>query len=290
MAAAHGIASIVSRRRAARGLRGPERLQPRRGRRRGRRGRRPGEGPGHGRGARRRDRLHAAARPRSFAPSGPEPVPRHADHDHRRQRPDRHAAHADPASSAATRSRRSRCAATRTSTAKLAGRDAVVHLAGENVAQRWTDDARSRIQRVARAGHAAPGRRRSRRPTRVPHALISASAVGYYGPHGDERLDEDAPPGDDFLAQVCVALGARGAAGRAARPARRPRAHRRRCSTPSGGALSKMLLPFKLGAGGPVAGGRQYMPWIHIDDVVGIFVPRSTATGRARSTPRPRNR
>ena len=88
--------------------------------------------------------------------------------------------------------------------ADLAGRDAIVHLAGENVAQRWNDDSPQGDPRLARARH-APARRGDRAaPTRKPRALISSSAVGYYGPHGDERLDEDTPPGDDFLAEVCV--------------------------------------------------------------------------------------
>jgi uncharacterized protein (TIGR01777 family) len=102
-------------------------------------------------------------------------------------------------------------------------------------------------------------------------ALISASAVGYYGAHGDEKLTEDAPPGDDFLAQVCVAWE---------REAEQAEPHGLRVVRvrtgvlldKDGGALAKMLLPFKLGAGGPVAGGDQYMPWIHIDDVVGIYL------------------
>ena len=155
-------------------------------------------------------------------------------------------------------------------TAKLNGRDAVVHLAGENVAQRWTDDARTRIeesrvqgtQRLVKAIEQASPR---------PNALVSASAVGYYGSHGDERLDEDAPPGDDFLAQVCVAWE-REAQQAEALGLRVTRVRTGVLLDSDGGALAKMLLPFKLGAGGPVAGGRQYMPWIHIDDVVGIYV------------------
>jgi hypothetical protein len=144
--------------------------------------------------------------------------------------------------------------------------DAVVHLAGENVAQRWTDSARerieqSRIQGTRRVVEAI--KQSGRRPP-----LISASAVGYYGPRGAERLDEATPPGDDFLAQICVAWE------------REAQAAETRVVTvrtgvvldPSGGALKKMLLPFKLGIGGPVAGGRQYMPWIHVDDVVGIYL------------------
>ena len=154
--------------------------------------------------------------------------------------------------------------------AKLEGRDAVVHLAGENVAQRWSDDAKKRIRESREQGTRrlveAIGQAEPR-----PKALISASAVGYYGAHGDERLDEDASPGGDFLAQVCVTWE------REAQQAEQHELRVVRVRTgvlldKHGGALEKMLLPFKLGAGGPVAGGDQYMPWIHIDDVVGIYV------------------
>jgi hypothetical protein len=103
-----------------------------------------------------------------------------------------------------------------------------------------------------------------------PRALVSSSGVGYYGPHGEEPLDEEAPPGRDFLAQVCVeweaeaqkaqALGARVACIRTGVVLDK-----------DGGALEKMLPPFKLGIGGPVAGGRQYMSWVHRDDVVGMI-------------------
>jgi uncharacterized protein len=153
---------------------------------------------------------------------------------------------------------------------RLEGRDAVVHLAGENVAQRWTDDARGRIEdsrvqgtrRIVEAiKHADP------RPT----ALISSSAVGYYGAHGDERIDEDAASGDDFLAQVCLGWE-REAQQAEALGLRVVRVRTGVILDRAGGALAKMLLPFKLGAGGPVAGGRQYMPWIHMDDVVGIYL------------------
>jgi uncharacterized protein (TIGR01777 family) len=143
--------------------------------------------------------------------------------------------------------------------------DAVVHLAGENVAQRWTDAARERIEQSRVQG--------TRRLVKAINeagtsALISSSAVGYYGPHGDERLDETAPAGDTFLAQVCLAWE------REAHEAQ-TRVVTVRTGVvldPDGGALSKMLLPFKAGVGGPVAGGKQYTPWIHIDDVVGIYL------------------
>jgi len=152
----------------------------------------------------------------------------------------------------------------------LAGRDAVVHLAGEEVAQRWTDDAKHRIRssrelgtRNLVAGIAIADPR--------PSVLVTSSAVGYYGPHGDEVLDEQAPPGDDFLAEVCVVWE---------REAQRAAEHGVRVVSvrtgvvlaPGGGALAKMLPFFKLGIGGPVAGGDQYLPWIHVDDVVGIYL------------------
>ena len=144
--------------------------------------------------------------------------------------------------------------------------DAVVHLAGENVAQRWTDAARerieqSRIQGTRRIVHAI-------NEAKTAKVLVSSSAVGYYGPRGDERIDEDTPPGDGFLSQVCIAWE---------KEAEQAETRVVLVRTgvvldPNGGALSKMLTPFKLGAGGPVAGGKQYMPWIHIDDVVGIYL------------------
>jgi uncharacterized protein (TIGR01777 family) len=152
-------------------------------------------------------------------------------------------------------------------TAKLAGRDAVVHLAGEPVAQRWTDAARPAIRESREQGtRRLVAAMRAADPP--PRALISASAVGYYGPRGDERIDEDAPPGTDFLAEVCRAWEREANAADARVVIVRTGVVLDR----SGGALAKMLLPFRLGAGGPVAGGRQYMPWIHVDDVVGIFM------------------
>jgi uncharacterized protein len=147
---------------------------------------------------------------------------------------------------------------------KLEGRDAVVHLAGENLAQRWTDDARreileSREQGTRRLVEALPDSVKT---------LVSASAVGYYGPRGAEEVTEDEPPGDDFPARVCVAWERE--ANTAA--ARVVTIRTGVVLDSSGGALAKMLLPFKLGIGGPVAGGKQYMPWIHVDDLVGIYV------------------
>jgi hypothetical protein len=100
---------------------------------------------------------------------------------------------------------------------------------------------------------------------------VSASAVGYYGPRGDERITEADPPGDDFLARVCMAWE-REAEASAELGLRVVRVRTGVALDPAGGALAKMLPPFRLGAGGPVAGGRQYMPWIHADDLVGIYL------------------
>lgn len=154
--------------------------------------------------------------------------------------------------------------------AALSGVDAVINLAGERVDQRWTADAKRRIfdsrdtgtrNLVAGLAQAEP------RPT----VLVSASASGYYGHRGDQVLEEDASPGSDFLAGVCVAWEE--AADAASSVGMRVIAVRTGLVLDrSGGALGRMLLPFRLGIGGPVGSGRQYMPWIALDDLVGIYV------------------
>lgn len=153
----------------------------------------------------------------------------------------------------------------------LAGRDGVVHLAGEPVAQRWSSAAKERIRTSREVGTAnlVAGLRSSEQER--PRALVSASAVGYYGARRDEEVPETTPPGDGFLAEVCVAweraaqaateLGVRVAVVRTGIVLDR-----------RDGALAKMLPPFRAGVGGPVAGGRQWMPWIHVDDLVGLYV------------------
>ena len=153
--------------------------------------------------------------------------------------------------------------------AALAGRDAVVHLAGEDVAQRWNDDAKRRLRRRASWGRATSSPACARRP--APGTLVSSSAVGYYGPRGDEPVTEDAPPGGDFLAQVCAAWE-REAAAAEELGMRVVRLRTGVVLDKGGGALAKMLPFFKLGVGGPVAGGRQYLPWIHLDDLVGLYL------------------
>lgn len=149
----------------------------------------------------------------------------------------------------------------------LAGRDVVVNLMGEPVAQRWTERSKREIRdsRVLGTRNLVAGLRAAE-PR--PRALVSGSATGFYGPHGDERLDESDPPGDDFLARVCVDWEA--AAAQARELGLRVATTRTGVVlAEGGGALEKMLPPFRLGVGGPVAGGRQYVPWIHADDVVG---------------------
>ena len=150
----------------------------------------------------------------------------------------------------------------------LAGVDAVVNLLGEPVAQRWTDTAKQRIRdsRV-RGTRAVVAALKALPADGRPRALISQSATGYYGPRGDAPLDEQASPGDDFLAEVVVAWEQQAAAAESSTRVVRTRTGV--VLSPGGGALAKMLPFFKLGIGGPVAGGQQYVPWIHLEDVVG---------------------
>jgi len=153
--------------------------------------------------------------------------------------------------------------------------DAVMNLAGENVfGRRWNAEVKallhdSRVRatlNVAEALH-----RLSRQGDSRPRTLVNASAIGYYGPHGDEELTEDSPPGDDFLARLCVEWE------KAACAVETPGV---RCVTvrvgvvldKEGGALAKLLTPFKLGAGGPVGSGKQWMSWIHHEDMTGLFL------------------
>jgi uncharacterized protein len=153
----------------------------------------------------------------------------------------------------------------------LAGRDGVVHLLGENIAQRWTADAKRRIRdsRVLGTRNLVAGLRDAE-PT--PTALVSQSASGYYGPRGDELVDESAPPArGDFLADVVVEWEAE--ANRAEELGVRVVTTRTGVVlSESGGALDKMMPFFKAGLGGPVAGGSQYMPWIHLDDVANAML------------------
>jgi uncharacterized protein (TIGR01777 family) len=153
----------------------------------------------------------------------------------------------------------------------LAGADAVVNLLGEPVAQRWTAESKQAIRdsRVSATRHLVEGLL-ALEGDRRPAVLVSQSATGYYGPRDDQPLTEDAPAGDDFLAQVVVAWERE--ALQAATELRVVTTRTGVVLSPAGGALAKMLPFFRLGIGGPVAGGRQYVPWIHLDDVVGAML------------------
>lgn len=153
----------------------------------------------------------------------------------------------------------------------LRGRDGVVNLLGEPLAQRWTEEAKREIRDsrilgtrnlVAALAELPEGER--------PRVLVSQSAVGWYGARADDPVDESEPAGSGFEAQSTVDWEAE---------ARRAEELGVRVVTTrtgvylsqTGGALETMLPPFRLGVGGPVAGGRQYVPWVHLDDVVGAL-------------------
>jgi hypothetical protein len=155
--------------------------------------------------------------------------------------------------------------------AALRGADVAFNLAGEPVAEgRWTPERKRRIRdsRVAGTRNLVAALRAL---DRRPRVLVSASAVGYYGDRGDDPLDEDAPPGRGFLADVCVdwereamaatELGLRVVCLRIGL-----------VLSPGGGALAKMLPAFRFGAGGRLGSGRQWMPWVHVDDIVGLLL------------------
>lgn len=154
--------------------------------------------------------------------------------------------------------------------AALEGVDAVVNLIGEPIDQRWTDEAKQRIRASRERATKNLVDALSASDPR-PRALVSQSAVGYYGDRGDAIVDESTPAGTTFDAAVCVAweeaaraaeeIGMRVAIVRTGLPL-----------DPKDGLLKQLLLPFRLGLGGPIAGGRQYMPWIHVDDWVRLFL------------------
>lgn len=153
--------------------------------------------------------------------------------------------------------------------------DALVHLAGENVfGRRWNDDYKKQLydSRILSTQNVVEALRR--KPVRAdgqPKVLVNASAIGFYGPHGSEELTEDSAPGSDFLAKLCIdwEQAARAAESAGVRVAR---VRVGIVLDKEGGALAKLLTPFKLGVGGPVANGRQWMSWIHHADLVGLFL------------------
>jgi uncharacterized protein (TIGR01777 family) len=152
----------------------------------------------------------------------------------------------------------------------LEGVDAVVHLAGENLAAgRWNRRRKARI-RDSRIGPTRLLAGTLARMKRTPKALISASAVGYYGDRGDAWLTEETAPADDFLGRL-VREWEEAAAPAAQAGIRVVHPRLGMVLSPAGGALRKMLLPFRMGLGGVLGDGRQYMSWIAIDDLVGVI-------------------
>jgi uncharacterized protein (TIGR01777 family) len=153
---------------------------------------------------------------------------------------------------------------------RLEGLDAVIHLAGEPIAEgRWTEDKKRRI-RDSRVRGTQVLAEALARLERKPAVFLSASAIGYYGSRGAEVLRETSAPGDDFLARVCREWE------EATEPAAQAgiRVAQMRFGvilSSRGGALPKMLTPFKMGVGGRLGSGEQYMSWIALDDVVGVI-------------------
>ena len=152
----------------------------------------------------------------------------------------------------------------------LAGADAVIHLAGEPVAQRWTPEVKKRI-RTSRVEGTRQLVNALSTQSRRPAVLVSGSAIGFYGSRGDEVLTEDSDAGDDFLAGVTIewehaaelaeALGIRVVLLRTGLVLGK-----------EGGALAKMLPPFRFGLGGRLGSGKQWMSWIHIDDLIRLVL------------------
>lgn len=154
--------------------------------------------------------------------------------------------------------------------AAFEGVDGVVHLLGEKISQRWTGEAKRKIMETRRKGtHNLVGTIAGLE--RRPSVLVSQSAVGYYGNRGDEVVDESTGPGDSFDSEVTREWE------KAAREAEAAGVRLAIIRTgqvldAGGGMLAELLTPFKLGIGGPIAGGDQYLSWIHIDDEVGILL------------------
>ena len=152
---------------------------------------------------------------------------------------------------------------------RVSGFDAVVHLAGESIVGRWTEAKKGRIRdsRISPTQHLVESLTKAKDHPRV---LITASAIGYYGDRGDEILREDGPPGKGFLAEVCREWEA------ASQPAAQAGIRTVQMRTglvlsPVGGALQKMMLPFRMGLGGNMGSGRQWWSWINVQDWVGAL-------------------
>lgn len=152
----------------------------------------------------------------------------------------------------------------------LDGETGILHLAGDSIASgRWTAEKKRRI-RDSRVESGRAVLEAIRQAPTKPRVLLQGSAVGYYGPRGDEVVTEHHPPGKGFLADVCVAWEASTAAAESL-GVRRALLRTGIVLSRKGGALPKMALPFRMMAGGPLGSGRQWVPWIHIADEVGAI-------------------
>ncbi|MGE5407716.1 MAG: TIGR01777 family oxidoreductase [Syntrophothermus sp.] len=150
------------------------------------------------------------------------------------------------------------------------GVDGVIHLLGEPINQRWTDEAKRKIMETRRTGtHNLVGTIAGLESK--PSVLVSQSAVGYYGDRGDALVDEETGPGKSFDAEVTVAWEHAAREVEAA-GVRLVIVRTGQVLDPEGGLLGELLLPIKLGLGGPIAGGDQYLSWIHRDDEIGILI------------------
>jgi uncharacterized protein (TIGR01777 family) len=155
--------------------------------------------------------------------------------------------------------------------AALEGADAVVHLAGENVGTRWTDEKKRRIRDSRVTGTRLIAETLARQMAHRPRVLVQASATGIYGDRGDEVLDESSTSGTGFLADV--GRDWEGASGLA--EAAGIRVVKLRIGvvlTAKGGAVERLLLPFRMGVGGRIGTGRQWMPWISLEDAVEVIL------------------
>lgn len=152
----------------------------------------------------------------------------------------------------------------------IEGFDAVVHLAGESIAEgRWTDEKKKRIRESRVRGTRLLGDALANL-AQQPKVMISASAIGYYGNRGDETLTEESAPGDDFLSDVCVEWEKATDLAKE-KGIRTVNARFGIILDKDGGALKKMLPPFKMGIGGRIGDGKQWMSWIALDDVIGAI-------------------
>jgi uncharacterized protein len=159
----------------------------------------------------------------------------------------------------------------------FAGVEAVFHLAGDPVASgRWTPEKKQRIRQSRELGTRHLVQALQQMQPR-PRVLVSASATGWYGNRGDEILNESSPPAGDFLGEVCQAWE-REARAAEALGVRVVCIRTGIALGPAGGALKQLLLPFRLGLGGPLGNGRQWMPWIHVDDLAALYVHAADCT------------